>query len=167
MFSCRKRKKFNAKTTESWWNRRTWKRKWRWNKNAGNKDVYSLSAFIIQMYAETVCSQRKSLERWLLRSWTRRLNSAFWTDPNFDDCVLLLILVGFWLWLQTHFVFSPFWANFCSATDMRVLWRGTWTRTYVPVCRIHLALAASQIHCSLPCASPYRLLSQFRYMRES
>lgn len=86
---------------ESWWNRENWKRKWRWNKNAGNKDVYSVSAFITQMYAGTVCSQRKSLESWLLRSWTRRMNSAFWADPNFDNCLLLLILVCFWLWLQT------------------------------------------------------------------
>lgn len=147
---------------ESWWNRENWKRKWRWNKNAGNKDVYSVSAFITQMYAGTVCSQRKSLESWLLRSWTRRMNSAFWADPNFDNCLLLLILVCFWLWLQTHFVFSPFRANFCSATDMWILWWGTWVCTYTPVCR-----AASQIYRCLPCASPYRLLRQFRYMRES
>lgn len=106
---------------ESWWNRENWKRKWRWNKNAGNKDVYSVNAFITQMYAGTVCSQRKSLESWLLRSWTRRMNLAFWADPNFDNCLLLLILVCFWLWLQTHFVFSPFRANFCSATDMWIL----------------------------------------------
>lgn len=83
MFSRRKEKA--EYKTESWWNGGTWNRKWRWNKNAASKDV-PLSAFITQLHAGTVCSQRKSLQSWLLTSWTWKPNSAFRADPNFDDC---------------------------------------------------------------------------------